>query len=207
MTKHAIFYPLLGIALVLAAVWIVKQEISVARAEERSQAHSDAIKEIQKVQAEKDKAVKEALDKLAQVKAKPATVQTVTKYVPIPMPLKSEIKIETPEQGPPQIALTGDVQENLDWIKNMEVSHLECDKKLEGCQSKVTSGEQKLKQMTDDRDNWESTAKNKPRGFFNRVKQAGKCAWKPGLGALIGAAWGYKGAAIGGMAGGVACTF
>lgn len=204
MTKHAILYPVLGLALVLCAVWIVKQEISVARAEERSQAHSDAIKEIQKVQAEKDKAVKEALDKLAQVKAKPATVQTITKYVPIPMPPKSEIKIETPEQGPPQIALTGDVQQNLDWIRNMEISHLECDTKLDSCQKDVTFAGQKLAEMTKDRDNWKNTAKggSKTHRFF-KVLKVTACA---GGGAALGSLWKAKGAAIGGAAGAATCS-
>jgi hypothetical protein len=209
MTQHHVLYPVLGLALLACGVWLFRQEISVAKAEQRSEDSQERQKAIDAERKANKAQLKDALDKLAAVKAKPATIQTVTKYLPLPLPGGSQVAIE-PAQGsdkPEQIALTGDVQTNLDWIKDMEISHAECDAKLGSCQKDVTFAGQKLTEMTKDRDNWEDTAKNKTHGFVNHVKRAGKCAWKPAVGALIGSAWGWKGATIGAGTGGVICTF
>src|SRR5690242_5551402 len=124
MTKHTILYPLLAALLLAAGVWIAKQEIAQARAEERDKAHQETIQQIEQARKDFDAQLEEA-------RKKPATVETVTKYLPLPLPPKSEIKVETLPDAPlPQLVLTGDAQENLNAIRDMEVAHLKCDNDL-----------------------------------------------------------------------------
>lgn len=191
MTKHHFLYPILALCLLACGVWIAKQEIAQARAEERSKAHEDSIKQIEQVRLAKDAELEAARNK-------PATVQTVTKYLPLPLPAKSEIKLETlPDSPLPQIVLTGDAQENLKAIQNMEIAHLKCDNDLQAC----TKGKDEWKGNSQ---NWENAAKggSKMHRFFKVLKVVG-CA---GGGAAIGSIGKWKGAAIGAAAGAATCS-
>lgn len=191
LTAHHFLYPILALCLLACGVWIAKQEISQARAEERSKAHEDSIKQIEQVRLAKDAELEAARNK-------PATVQTVTKYLPLPLPAKSEIRLETlPDSPLPQIVLTGDAQENLKAIQNMEIAHLKCDNDLAACHAE-------LKTMTEDRDNWKDSAKggSKVHRFLKVLKVVG-CA---GGGAAIGSIGKWKGAAIGAAAGAATCS-
>jgi len=206
MTKHHFLYPLLIAAGLALAVFLVRAEIAVARTEERSKAHAENIQSLTDQQKSDDARLKAVLDQLEQARNKPATVQTVTKYLPAPLPAGSEVKIEQlPDSPAPQLVLTGDVQKNLDAIQGMEIRHLQCDKSLETCKSNGVIAAKKLSEMTGDRDNWRDTAKggSKLHRFVKVVKVAG-CA---GAGAAVGSLWKYRGAAIGGAAGAAGCSF
>ena len=194
--KHYIGYGLLLLALVAAGVYIARQEIAKARAEERDKASKDTIAQIEKARQDFNA-------KLDAVQKQPATVQTVTKYVAVPLPPKSEVKIETPLPTPetpnPQsyIALTGDVQTNLDWIRDMEIGHLKCDNDLLACSKERD-------QWKLDSQNWENTAKGGSK--WTRAVKILKCAGVAGGGAAVGSFWGSRGAAIGGAAGSAGCA-
>lgn len=191
MTKHHILYPLLAVLLLACGVWIARQEIATARAEERSKAHEDTIKQIEDVRKAKDA-------ELDAARSKPATVQTITKYLPMPLPPKSEIKLETlPDSPTPQIVLTGDPDANLKAIQNMEIDHLKCDNDLVACTKERD-------QWKDNSQNWETTAKggSKVHRFLKVLKVVG-CA---GGGAAVGSLGKWKGAAIGGAAGAATCS-
>jgi len=141
-------------------VWIVKQEIAQARAEERSKAHEDSIKQIEQVRKDKD-------SELEAARNKPATVQAVTKYLPLPLPPKSEIKLETlPDTPIPQIVLTGDAEANLKAIQDMEISHLKCDNDLSACTKE-------REQYKLNAQNWENAAKGGSK--WHRVGKELKC--------------------------------
>lgn len=191
MTKHHFLYPLLGLALLCCGVYIARQEISQARAEERSKASAETIKQIEQVRQQKDAELEAA-------RKQPATIQTVTKYLPLPLPAKSEIKLETlPDAPTPQLVLTGDAQENLKAIQDMEIAHLKCDNDLGACQKDY-------KEMTADRDTWKNTAKGGSK--WKRALKIAKCGAVAGGGAGLGALLGKsKGAAIGGFAGSAGC--
>ena len=191
MTKHHILYPLLIIGLLACGVWIAKQEIANARAEERDKAHQETIQQIKQARDDFDA-------QLQAVKNKPATVETVTKYLPLPLPPKSEIKVETLPDAPlPQLVLTGDAQENLNAIRDMEVAHLKCDNDLTACGKE--RDQWKLNSQ-----NWESAAKggSKMHRFLKVLKVTGCAAGGAALGSLAG----HKGAAIGSGAGVVTCS-
>lgn len=191
LTAHHFLYPILALCLLACGVWIAKQEIAQARAEERSKAHEDSIKQIEQVRLAKDAELEAARNK-------PATVQTVTKYLPLPLPAKSEIKLETlPDSPLPQIVLTGDAQENLKAIQNMEIAHLKCANDLIACKADY-------KLMTADRDNWKDSAKggSKWHRAVKELKCLGVLGGGAGLGSVLG---GWKGAAIGGVTGEAAC--
>lgn len=191
MTKHHILYPLLGLALLLCGVWIAKQEIAQARTEERSKAHEDTIKQIEDVRKAKDKELEDARNK-------PATVQTVTKFMPAPLSVGSELKIETlPDSPVPQLVVTGDAQKNLQAIQDMEIAHLKCNNDLGACTKERN-------QWKMNSENWETTAKggSKTHRFFKVLKVVG-CA---GGGAAAGSFFKWKGAAIGGAAGAATCS-
>jgi hypothetical protein len=191
LTAHHFLYPLLGLCLLACGVWIAKQEIAQTRAEERSKAREDSIKQIEQ----------QRQDFIAQLEAerkKPATVQTVTKFLPSPLAIGSEIKVEQlPDSPVPQLVVTGDAEKNLQAIQDMEIKHLECDKNLDACgkerdQWKLNSA------------NWESAAKggSKMHRFLKTLKIVG-CA---GGGAALGSLGKWKGAAIGGAAGAATCS-
>lgn len=189
--KHYLGYGLLTLAVLACGVYIIRQEIQVARADERSKAHQDAIKEIEQIRQQKDAELEEA-------RKKPATIQTVTKYLPMPLPPKAEIKLEQlPDSPTPQLVLTGDAQENLKAIQNMEIAHLKCDNDLEACGKE--RDQWKLNSQ-----NWENTAKggSKTKRFIKVLK----CAGVAGGGAAVGSIWGAKGASIGGAAGSAGCA-
>lgn len=205
MTKHHIFYPLLGLALLLCGVWIAKQEIAQARAEERSKAHEDNQKVLDEQKKQNDAQLKVELDQLEAARKKPATIQTITKFLPAPLSVGSEVKIENlPDSPVPQLVVTGDAQKNLQAIQGMEIAHLECDRNLDTCRKNAVIADNKFKEMTADRDNWEQTAKggSKTHRFFKVLKVVG-CA---GGGAAIGSLAKWKGAAVGAAAGAATCS-
>lgn len=191
LTAHHFLYPILALCLLACGVWIARQEIAQARAEERSKAHEDSIKQIEQVRKDRDAELEAARNK-------PATVQTVTKYLPLPLPAKSEIRLETlPDSPLPQIVLTGDAQENLKAIQNMEIAHLKCDNDLQACSKEKD-------EWKGNSQNWENAAKggSKWHRAVKELKCLGVLGGGAGLGSVLG---GWKGAAIGGVTGEAAC--
>lgn len=212
MTKHHFFYPLLGLALLCCGVYIARQEISQARAEERSKASAERQQALDQQKKQNDADLKSALSVLEAARSKPATVQAVTKYTSTPMPQGSQLEIFTPGadcancvDSKPFLQLKGDPQKNLQWIQGMELDHAECDKKLDNCQKNSVIADGKLKDMTADRDNWKNTAKGGSK--WHRALKIAKCGAVAGGGAGLGALLGKsKGAAIGGFAGSAGCA-
>ncbi len=191
INKHAILYPILALCLLACGVWIAKQEIAQARAEERSKAHEDSIKQIEQQR-------QEFISQLEAERKKPATVQTVTKFLPSPLAVGSEIKVEQlPDSPVPQLVVTGDAQKNLQAIQSMEIDHQECKQNLDACVKEK-------EQFKENAKNWESAAKggSKMHRFMKALKVVG-CA---GGGAAIGSLAKWKGAAIGGAAGAATCS-
>jgi len=191
MTKHHFLYPLLALCLLACGVWIAKQEIAQARAEERSKAHEDSIKQIEQQR-------QEFISQLEAERKKPATVQTVTKFLPSPLAVGSEIKVEQlPDSPVPQLVVTGDAQKNLQAIQSMEIDHLECKKNLDACTKERD-------QWKLNSENWEQAAKggSKTHRLLKVLKVVG-CA---GGGAAVGSLGKWKGAAIGASAGAATCS-
>jgi hypothetical protein len=168
LTVHHFLYPVLIMAGLALAVVAVRGMISNARAEERSIAHADKEKDLQ---AQRDAVATQAKTAVAALeieRAKPATIQTVTKFVSVPMPNGSELKMVTPAAQPcpsgncvdaqPFLQLQGDAQKNLQWIQDMEIKHQECDTNLSACAADKILAASQLKEMTADRDNWKYTA-------------------------------------------------
>lgn len=218
MNKHYLFYgALIVAALALSALW-VRGLIANARAEEQSKAHAANMQYMQQQKDAADKATAAAVSALEAEKSKPATIGTVTKYLPAPPPSGSSIEVRKPtvdDKGMPcspdlcppdqgEVVLKGNTQDNLNWIRDMEISHQQCDAKLDGCKKDAAIAADQLKQMTADRDTWKQTAQggSKWKRFTKGLKVIG-CA---GGGAAIGALTAKtKGAAIGGAAGAAGC--
>lgn len=196
-----------GLALAVVAV---RGMISNARAEERSIAHADKEKDLQ---AQRDAVAiqaKTAVTALEVERAKPATIQTVTKFVSVPMPNGSTFEFKPGLTNPAgtiqsgDLVLHGDPKQNLQWIQDMEIKHQECDTNLSACAADKILAASQFKEMTADRDNWKDTAKggSKWTRFVKGLKVVGCAGGGAALGSLMGKT---KGAAIGAVAAGSAC--
>lgn len=192
-------------ALILLAFYLWhKNQLGLAAALERVKAQDAVIERANQAIAESEKKRAQAVADLETVRSKPATVQTVTKYLPAPLPAGSEVKIETlPDAPAPQIVVSGDAQANLQALVNMELQHRECDANLASCSEKLAAEQQKEQAIAKQRDDWQQTARggSKWQRFGKALKVIG-CA---GGGAALGSIWKAKGAAIGGAAGAAAC--
>lgn len=188
--KHWIAYGILALVVLAALYWVHRQEVALAVAQEH-------VKSLDAAVAAAEQARQKAIADLEAERAKPATIQTVTKFLPAPLPKGSEVKIEQlPDAPTPQLVVSGDAQANLQAIQDMEIKHLECDTNLAACNQKLTAETQKAA-------TWEQTAKggSKTHRFMKVLKVVG-CA---GGGAALGSLWKAKGAAIGGAAGAAGC--
>src|SRR5262249_27226789 len=147
--------------------------------------------------AESEKQRAQAIADLEAARSKPATIQTVTKYLPAPLPQGSEVKIEQlPDAPKPQLVVTGDAQQNLQAIQNMELLHAECDRNLLGCRQVEAQKDNVIAAVTKQRDEWQKLSKGGSR--WHRLGRALKVVGCAGGGAALGAIWKVKGAAIGG---------
>jgi hypothetical protein len=204
--KHYLGYSLAVAALAIAFYLWHKSELAVARAEERAAAQQQIAKNAQDTIAKIEQDRKQAIADLEAERKKPATVQTVTKFLPAPLPPGSEVKIEQlPDAPKPQLVVTGDAQANLQTIQNMEIAHLECDKNLRSCRDTVTQKDNVIAALSKERDTWKETAKggSKTHRLVKALKVIGCAGGGAALGSVIGKT---RGAAIGGAAGAGTCS-
>ena len=147
--KHYIGYGLALAALALAlGAWLRAHD---AYKDADSQAKLLSVYLKQK-QAEIDAAgerEKKALSDLEAERKKPATVQTVTKLLPMPLPGTVEVQ---KVNDVPTLTVTGDPQANLNAIRDMEVQCAECKVSLQSrrlsIQRQSTSSRQRRKTAT-----------------------------------------------------------
>jgi len=208
--KHYFGYSALVVAvvvLVMAGFYLWhKSELAIARTEERVRAQDAVIQQARDAIAESEKKRAQAIADLDAARNKPATVQTVVKYLPAPLPEGSEVKTEQlPDAPGTQIVLSGDPQANLQALLNMELAHKECEINLQSCSEKLTAEEQKEQAATKQRDEWQKAARGGSK--WHRLGKAVKVSLCAGTGAGLGFLAKQKstGAAIGGAVGAAAC--
>jgi hypothetical protein len=135
MTKHHILYPVLAIVIVSVLVFLFyehekrkKLELDVAVQETKQQAAKDQQAAIEILRQQQ-------IADLENLRSKPATIQTVTKYLPVPLPSGSQIQIQ-PATGtqPAQLVVTGDPQANLDAFQKGNIVCAENKVNLDACQ-------------------------------------------------------------------------
>jgi len=202
--KHYLGYGSLIFAILAGFYLWHKSEVAVARAEERAKAQEAIVQQARDSIAASEKARTQAIADLEVERTKPATVQTVLKYLPAPLPQGSEVKIEKlPDAPAPQLVLSGDAMKNLQAIQDMEIVHKECEVNLKSCTEKQAAQDQQIKALTAERDTWKQTAQggSKLHRFGKALKVIG-CA---SGGAALGSLWKTRGAAIGGATGAAAC--
>jgi hypothetical protein len=208
--KHYFVYSSIAVAvvvLVMAGFYLWhKSELAIARTEERVRAQDAVIQQARDAIAESERKRAQAIADLEAAHNKPATVQTVVKYLPAPMPEGSEVKLEQlPDAPAPQIVLSGDPQTNLQALLNMELAHKECDINLHSCSEKLAAEEQKQQALTTQRDEWQKAARGGSK--WHRFSKSVKVSLCAGAGAGLGLLAKQKstGAAIGGAVGAAAC--
>jgi hypothetical protein len=208
--RHYVGYGALAAALLIGSYLWHKSDVAIARAEERVRAQDAVIESAKEAIAASERDRKQAISELESARSRPATVQTVTKYLPMPLPPGSEVKIEKlADAAAPQIVLTGDAGKNLQAIQEMEIAHKECDVNLKSCSEKSAAGQQQIAALIKERDTWKETAKGGSR--FHRLGKALKIVGCAGGGAALGSVLSSsqfgkpRGAAIGGAAGAGAC--
>jgi hypothetical protein len=102
-------------------------------------------------------------------RAKPATVQTVTKLLPYPVPGHVDIQ---PVNGTPTLTISGDPQANLQAIQDNEIKCLECRNSLEARNAQFADLQKQLELSDKNAKNWQAAAQ-KDTGFWARAKEWG----------------------------------
>lgn len=116
------------------------------------------------------KAEKAANQALEAERRKPATVETVTHYLPVTLPGKIEIVHDA--TGSPVLAVSGDVQANLNAIQDMEIKCLECQNSLKARTDQYSDLQKQLAISEQNAENWKKAA-GKGQGFWARTKEWG----------------------------------
>ncbi len=205
--KHYFGYGVLALIALAALYWLHRQEVALAIAAERAKTQDKIIQSSQAAIASIEQARQLAIADLEAERKKPATVETIIKQLPAPLPTGSELKVESRPAGPdapaPQVVLSGDAQTNLNFIRDQLLDHRECDVNLGACNQKLTEQGKELIAAVNQRDIWKQAAQggSKTHRMVKMLKVIG-CA---GGGAALGSLWKARGAAIGGAAGAGAC--
>ena len=114
------------------------------------------------------KAEQKANQALDDLRRKPATVQTVTKLIPIPGPV--EIR-EVPGKAP-EVVIGGDAQKTLDALQNFGIDCEKCKNSLLARDSQYADLQKQLQLSDQNGKNWEKAA-HKGTGFWARTKEWG----------------------------------
>jgi hypothetical protein len=120
---------------------------------------------------------KKALADLEDARNKPATVQTVTKYLPAPLPSGSAIEAVPQDASNFKVSsgdlvLHGDPQTNLNWVQGMELSCQECKTSLEARETQYADLQKQFALSEQNAKNWQKAA-GANSGFWNRAKEWG----------------------------------
>lgn len=113
-------------------------------------------------------AEKKALADFESARNKPATVQTVTKYLPSHLPAGSAISLVPTPQGN-ALQLSGDADTNLKYLQNMELDCQECKASLLARNTEYNALQDKFKAMQKEKDDWQTAAKT-GKGFWANLK-------------------------------------
>jgi hypothetical protein len=168
MTKHWILYSLLILAVLgVGLCWLRAHD-----------AYRDAVadnKLLKVYMGQKDaeisaahNAEKKALADFEGARNKPATVQTITKYLPSPLPAGSAISIVPTSQGN-ALQLSGDATTNLKYLQNMELDCQECKASLLARTAEFNALQDKFKAKEKEASDWQSAAKT-GHGFWDNLK-------------------------------------
>jgi len=114
------------------------------------------------------KAEKAANALLEAERKKPATVNTVTKFIPLPGP----VEIRTDPGKPSELVIGGDPQKNLDALQNFGIECQECKNSLAARNSQFADLQKQLTLSEQNAENWKKAA-NKGSGFWARSKEWG----------------------------------
>jgi hypothetical protein len=140
MTKHHILYPLLGLVIVGLGIalflgyrkqWQAGKDEAVQEARQQAVEHEKKAIEIQR------QADVSAID---QELNKPATIQTVTKYIKVP----GQFVITQPAGQPAKIEINGDPQQNLNAFQDYARICEECKVNLEAARATAVKDQQTI---------------------------------------------------------------
>lgn len=172
MNPHKYYLPIIVVAIGLAVVGFISW-IRSHDALRDALAQKDVLQhEIGDYQAKIDaagKAEKDALSSLEAERKKPATVATVTKWLPLPLPGKVDIQ---PVNGMPTLTVSGDPQANLQAIQDMEIKCAECDASLKTRNAQYSDLQKQLELSKQNAANWEKAAGHKT-GFWAKAQEWG----------------------------------
>lgn len=118
-TKHHILYPLLGIVVLAAGISWFRAHDAWKDFQHQAQVESLSVQHVKEIAAIRAQETS-ALQALA---SRPATIQTVTKLLPIPLPGTIATQVV---EGKPTLTISGDPQKNLQAIQEMEVQCAQC---------------------------------------------------------------------------------
>lgn len=160
----------IGLLVALVAFWNSHNALRDALAQKDVLQHE--IGDLQGRITAAGKAEQAANQALEAERKKPATIQTVTKFLPAPLPQGSQIGIQTSPEGKPQLVVTGDPQANLQAIQDMEIKCLECKTSLATRELQYADLQKQLELSEQNAKNWQKAA-GKGTGFWERTKQWG----------------------------------
>ncbi len=209
MNLHKLYLPVVVALLLIAALgfvsWFRAHEALHEAALDAKTKEADIRLQQQKIDTAQANE-KKANDALDLEKKKPATVETVVRYLPAPLPQGSGIAIGKDAQGKDAVIVSGDTKANLDYIQTQEIECQKCKNSLAARTTELEGTQSQLKSMTQERDDFKKLAKP---SFLTKTKEAatlGGCAaggaW---LGSKASGKNGAKGAAIGAVAGFALC--
>lgn len=157
-TPHKVYIAglvaMLAIAVVAGVAWFRAHE--AWKDKERQVAVEETLQgafkqQIKQIQADHQ----QAIDQLEAITSKPATIQSVTKLLPVQLP--GQIQIQQVD-GKPTLTVSGDPQKNLDKIQEAEASCAKCTIDLTEAIAELTVAKKLIPSLTRERDDLKSLA-------------------------------------------------
>src|SRR5215467_3552590 len=140
--KHWICYSLLIAAVVAGAVSWQRAHDAWKDFQHQAQLQSQVASDEKRIAAEKDKQTA-ALQAIA---AKPATVQSVTRLLPVPLPGQLQVQ-PADTTHPAQLVVAGDPQANLEAIQQGEIKCAQCRIDLTAANALLADEQKKTKSL------------------------------------------------------------
>ncbi len=172
MNLHKFYLPIVLVLIALGVIgarsWFLAHEaLRDALAQKDVLQHE--IGDLQKSIEAAGKAEQKAISDLETERRKPATVETVTKWLPYPLPGKIDVQ---PVNGTPTLTLSGDPDANLQAIQDMEIKCLECQTSLKTRDTQYADLRKQLTLAEQNAKNWEKAA-GKGTGFWAKAREWG----------------------------------
>jgi len=172
VNPHKVYIPLIVLAVALAVLgfvsWLKSHDAlrdALAQKDVLMQQKADLQERIDAA----GKAELKAIADLETERKKPATVETVTKWLPYPIPGKIDVQ---PVNGVPTLTVSGDPAANLQAIQDMEIKCLECQTRLKSRDEQYSDLQKQLALSEQNAKNWERAAGHKT-GFWAKAKDWG----------------------------------